>query len=146
MNLSKSLWPKSLCFDVKWTRKFWVIFKILTLYIYECACVYVCVRVHACAHTCVCSVAKSSHYLQPHRLYAPPSMGFSSRYMEWVAISFSKGSSQSRDWTHISCTHKRVIYHWATRETKYIYMCVSVCVYIHTYMFMLIYITEVYNM
>ena len=25
------------------------------------------------------------------------------RILEWVAISFSKGSSQSRDWTHISC-------------------------------------------
>ena len=31
-------------------------------------------------------------------------------------------------------------------EKPNIYMCVSVCVYIHTYMFMLIYITEVYNM
>ena len=102
-----------------------------------CMCVYV--HVHACAHTCVCSVAKSSHYLQPHRLYAPLSMGFSSRYMEWVAISFSKGSSQSRDWTHISCTDKRVIYHWAAREAKYIYVCVCVCLYTHIYVYANIY-------
>ena len=25
------------------------------------------------------------------------------RILEWVAVSFSRGSSQSRDWTHISC-------------------------------------------
>ena len=26
------------------------------------------------------------------------------------------GSSQTRDWTHVSCTCRRVLYHWATRE------------------------------
>ena len=30
------------------------------------------------------------------------------RILEWVAISFSRGSSQSRDWTRISC----VYLHW----------------------------------
>ena len=34
----------------------------------------------------------------------PLSMGFSeARILEWVAISFSKGSSWPRDWTHVSC-------------------------------------------
>ena len=28
---------------------------------------------------------------------------FQARILEWVAISFSRGSSQPRDWTHISC-------------------------------------------
>ena len=32
---------------------------------------------------------------------APPPMAFSRQ--EWVAISFSRGSSWPRDWTHISC-------------------------------------------
>ena len=36
-----------------------------------------------------------------------------SRLLEWVAISFSRGSSQARDWTHIG---RRILYHWATRE------------------------------
>ena len=38
---------------------------------------------------------------------------------EWVAISFSKGSSQPRDGTRISwvsCIGRRVLYHWATWE------------------------------
>ena len=35
---------------------------------------------------------------------APPSMGFSqARILEWAAISFTRGSSQPRDWTCISC-------------------------------------------
>ena len=54
-----------------------------------------------------------SHGLQPARLFeipwtaarqAPLSMGFSkARALEWVAASFSKGSSQPRDRTCITC-------------------------------------------
>ena len=39
------------------------------------------------------------------------------RILEWVAISFSRGSSWPRDWTHISFIGKQILYHWATRET-----------------------------
>ena len=39
------------------------------------------------------------------------------RILEWVAISFSRGSSWSRDPTHASCIGKQILYHWATRET-----------------------------
>ena len=35
---------------------------------------------------------------------------------EWVAISFSRGSSQPRDQTRVSCIGKRILNHWATRE------------------------------
>ena len=39
--------------------------------------------------------------------YRPPSFSFhgifQARTLEWVAISYSKGSSQPRDWTPISC-------------------------------------------
>jgi len=38
------------------------------------------------------------------------------RILEWVAVSFSRGSSQSRDWTHVSYIERKIIYHWATRE------------------------------
>ena len=38
------------------------------------------------------------------------------RILEWVAISFSKGSSQPRDGTHVSCTDRRIFYHWVTWE------------------------------
>ena len=38
------------------------------------------------------------------------------RILEWVAISFSRGSSQGRDGTRFSCTAGRPSAHWATRE------------------------------
>ena len=38
------------------------------------------------------------------------------RVLEWVAISLVRGSSQPKDWTHISCVGRQVLYHWATRE------------------------------
>ena len=41
------------------------------------------------------------------------------RILEWVAISFSRGSSQPRDRTWASCLGRRVLYHWATREAHW---------------------------
>ena len=40
------------------------------------------------------------------------------RILEWVAISFSMGSSRPRDRIHISCTGRWLLYHWATREAQ----------------------------
>ena len=44
---------------------------------------------------------------------------FQARVLEWVAISYSRGSSRPRDQTCISCVScigKRILYHCATRE------------------------------
>ena len=41
------------------------------------------------------------------------------RILEWVAISFSKGSSQPRDWTWVSCLVGRRFNLWATREVPH---------------------------
>ena len=41
------------------------------------------------------------------------------RILERVAISFSKGSSWSRDWTWVSCTASRFFTHWANIACKY---------------------------
>ena len=50
---------------------------------------------------------------------APLSMGIlQARTLEWVAISYSKGSFWPRDWTYISCISRQVLCHWATRETQ----------------------------
>ena len=38
------------------------------------------------------------------------------RILEWVAISFSRGPSQLRDQTCISCIGRRILYHWATGQ------------------------------
>ena len=36
------------------------------------------------------------------------------RILEWVATSFSRGSSGPRDWTQVSCIAGRLFIHWAT--------------------------------
>ena len=43
---------------------------------------------------------------------------FQARVLEWVAISFSRGSSQPRDWTRVSCTAGRHFTVCATREAQ----------------------------
>ena len=40
------------------------------------------------------------------------------RILEWVAISFSRGSFQPRDWTQVSCIAGRFFTTWATREDQ----------------------------
>ena len=42
---------------------------------------------------------------------------FQTRILEWVAISFSRGSSRPRDRTRVSCTAGRFFTIWATRDS-----------------------------
>ena len=35
---------------------------------------------------------------------------------KWVAIPFSRASSQPRDGTRVSCIGRQILFHWATRE------------------------------
>ena len=41
---------------------------------------------------------------------------FQARILEWVAISFSRGSSRPRDQTSTSCIARQLLYHWAICE------------------------------
>ena len=43
---------------------------------------------------------------------------FQERILKWVAISFSRGSSQSRDQTRVSCITGRFFTIWATKEAS----------------------------
>ena len=46
---------------------------------------------------------------------------FQARILEWVAISYCRGSSRPRDWTCVSdipCTSRQIPYHCTTRETR----------------------------
>ena len=43
---------------------------------------------------------------------------FQVRILEWVDTSFYRGSSQTRDPTHISCIGRRVLYHCTTWEAQ----------------------------
>ena len=68
--------------------------------------------------SCVCACAQRCLTLQPHELCSPPGSpvhgNFQERIVEWVGISYSRGSSQSRNWTHvscISCTARQILCH-----------------------------------
>ena len=64
-----------------------------------------------------CSVVSDSlwpHGLQSTRLLCP--WDFPGNILEWIAISFSRGSSQPRDWTRVSHTVDRHLTIWAARE------------------------------
>ena len=43
---------------------------------------------------------------------------FQVRVLEWIAISFSRGYSQPRDWTQVFCIAGRRFTVWATREAS----------------------------
>ena len=57
---------------------------------------------------CVC--------VRPQGLYSLPGFSvpgtFQVRILDWVAISSSMGFSQPRDWTHVSCIWRLILYHW----------------------------------
>ena len=83
-------------------------------------CVYVWVWV--CVFVCAYSFRHVRLFSTPWTiaLQAPLSVGFSRQgYCEWVAISFSSGSSQSRDLTLVSCTAGRFFTDWATRAKEH---------------------------
>ena len=44
------------------------------------------------------------------------------RIQAWDAISFPRGSSQTRDRTHVSCSSRQVLYHWIIREVPWPYL------------------------
>ena len=57
---------------------------------------------------------------------APLSMGFlQARILEWVAIPFSRGSSQPRDQTRVSRFAGRFFTIWAIREADPVELCTS---------------------
>ena len=82
------------------------IYRVATIkkHIFVCVCV---------SHSVMCDS------FQPHGLYLP---GFSvygvfqARILEWVAVSFSRGSFWSRDQTWFSCNAGRFFTSWTTRE------------------------------
>ena len=74
----------------------------------------------------VCSVTQSCPTLCHPMDYSPPGSSvhgiLQARILEWVAISSSRGSSQPRDQMHVSCTGRRILYHWTTWEAHQIFI------------------------
>ena len=63
-----------------------------------------------------CSVVSNS--LWPHGLYRVHRI-LQARTLEWVAVPLSRGSSQPRDHTQVSCITGVCFTSWATREAQY---------------------------
>ena len=66
------------------------------------------------------AVIKSSLTLCNPMDYSPPGssvLGISqARILEWIAIPFSRGSSQARVRACVSCIGRQILYHWASWE------------------------------
>ena len=65
-----------------------------------------------CVCVCVCGVTQSCLTLCDPMDYSPPGSSahgiFQTRILEWVASSFSRGSSWPRGWAHVSCIGRRM--------------------------------------
>ena len=102
---------------------------VLLLSLSLCVCVCVCV--------CVCMLCCGSSLSRVQLLatswtvarQAPLSMGIlQARILEWVAYPFSRGSSQPRSRTGVSCIAGGFFTSWATWEAP---VCMCVCVYFY---------------
>ena len=67
--------------------------------------------VHAWMLSCVwlCATSRTVAHQAPLSKELP-------RILEWIVISFSRGSSPPRDQICVSCTDRHILYHWVTRE------------------------------
>ena len=78
---------------------------------------------YSSVYGCICCLAAKlcltlqSHELQPTRLLCP--WISQARILEWVAISFSRGSSGPRDQTQVSCFASRFFTNLAMREAQF---------------------------
>ena len=67
--------------------------------------------------------------------YSPPGPsvhGFlQARILEWVAMASSRGSSQHRDQTQVSCIAGRFFYHPRHQGS----LCKCICIYMYIYMY-----------
>ena len=113
----KGLFSSSSLSAIRWChlciypRKLWLLIECATC---MCVCSLSLVQLFVIPSIVACRAPLSS-------ILASKSIYFSSaikiyRILEWVAVSFSRGSSWYRGRTHISFICRRILYHWATRE------------------------------
>ena len=108
-----SYWPRSIQKDlyVLNVKKFRHLF-----------CVWFCRRIFTFNFLlCMCAQSlQSCPTICNPMNYSPPGSSvhkiLQARILEWVAIINSRGSSQPRDWTRVSCIAGGFVTNWATRE------------------------------
>ena len=84
---------------------------VLALCVCVCVCIYVCAR--ARMHVCVHVLTQLHPTLCDPRDCGPPGSSvhviLQARILEWVAISYSKGSSQPREQTQVTCIVRQIL-------------------------------------
>ena len=77
----------------------------------------VCLCVHAHMQCCTQSLSCVLFFVTPWTVVCSSVHGIlQARTLEWVSISVSRGSSQPRGQTHVSCifyTDRQILYHYA---------------------------------
>ena len=104
-------------------------------YIYECV---ISILISCLVNYCLCSVAQLCQTLSDPMESSPPDSFvhgiFHTRILEWVAIFYSRGTSQPRNQICISCIDRWILYHCTTRETQYIITIVIIlCIFINVH-------------
>ena len=77
-----------------------------------CVCVCVCMCNLQCPTICD-SMDSSPEGSSVHGI-------LQARILEWVTMTFSRGSSRPRDsrFSHVFCIGRQILYHWTTREAS----------------------------
>ena len=78
--------------------------------------------IFSCVYVCVCAQSCPTLWDPVH--YNPPGSSvhgiFQARILDWLAVSYSRASFQTKGWTHlsgVSCTGRQILYHCTTWET-----------------------------
>ena len=97
--------------------------KVLTYFFRLTSCYFSLWCLSFSHNICVHSVAQLCRTFRDPMDCKPPGSSvqgiFQARILKWVAISYSRASSWSRDWTsisHLSCSGRWILYHCATWE------------------------------
>ena len=131
-NLQKIVWTKVYILQQK------LFLKKIYIYIYVCVCVCVCV----CSKWCVLAAQSCPSLCVPMDCNPP---GYSvhgilqARILERVVIPFSRGSSQPRDQTWVSCIIGGFFTVWTTREAPRLLTALGCQLNIYIYLLLFIF-------
>ena len=94
-------------------------------------------NVCVCVCVCVCSVPQLCQTFCDFLDCRPPGSSvygiLQARILEWVTILFSRGSSQPRDQTHVSCSAGRFLTTEPSGKPIYIHTYIHTYIYIYTH-------------
>ena len=108
-------------------NRYWILDHILYLQPLQSnvyACSHICVYIYTHTHTHIYTKLSQLCPTLCDPINCSPSGSFvrgifQARKLEWVTISFSRVSSQSRDWTQISRNCRQTLYHLSHQQSSH---------------------------